>query len=112
MTTIIRIDHDIQYSQYDDSFIREYIKKIPYTVLSIHKRKSTGGNTHIKIEIEEDISPLDTLMIRAMLHDDARRIRGDLERYMLHSPVFGLLFDEKYFPLTGEIKKCGVWVKI
>jgi len=110
--TIIRIDHDIQYSQYDESFIKEYIKKIPYTILSIHKRESTGGNTHIKIEIAEDVSPLDTLMIRAVLHDDSRRIRGDLERYLLDSPVFGLLFDEKYYLSTGEIKRCGEWIKI
>lgn len=111
-TTTVRIDHDISYSEYDTSFLDAYRERCPYTILAMEKRESTGGNTHIKVIVEGDLSPLDTLIVRAIFHDDSRRIRGDLERYALNSPVFGLLFDEKYYPLTGEIKKAGEWVKI
>lgn len=109
--TTVRIDHDIPYSLYNTSYVREYIARLPYPVSEVYMRESTGGNTHLKVIIPMEISPLDEIIIRAIMHDDERRIRGDLERYALESPVFGLLFDEKKFS-DGSLMKCGEWVKI
>ena len=109
--TTVRIDHDIPYSVYNMEYIRGYIQKLPYPVQEVYIRESTGGNTHIKLIVPVELSPLDELLIRAIMHDDERRIRGDLERYALNSPVFGLLFDEKKFS-NGEHKVCGEWVEI
>ena len=111
-TTTVRIDHDVIYDEYDTSFIKKYAKRIPFKVISMSIRRSTGNNTHVKVVVEGILSPLDELMVRAVFHDDARRIRGDLERYLTNSPVFGLLFDEKYYPLSGELVKAGDWVKV
>lgn len=108
---VVRIDHDIPYHLYDTHFLQEWVKQIPYPVREMYMRESTGGNTHIKLVMWHEISPLDELMIRAVMHDDPKRIRGDLERYLFDSPIFGLLFDEKKFS-DGTTLKCGEWVKI
>lgn len=110
MTTVIRIDHDISFSRYDTAYVKDWIKKMPYTVISTEMRESTGGNTHIKVIIKENISPIDTLMLRAVLHDDSRRIRGDLERYLFESPLFDILFDAKRE--NGITRYAGEWIAI
>ena len=110
--TRIKIDHDISFSEYDTKYIIDWSQKIPYPISAIYIRRSTGGNTHVCVDIPLSLSPLDELLIRAIMHDDARRIRGDLERYLLDSKIFGLLFDEKYYPLTRVLKKAGKWIKI
>ncbi len=110
--TLVRVDHDILFTEYDITYIKNWSKKIPYPIKSIHIRRSCGGRTHALITIACDISQLDELLIRAILHDDARRIRGDLERYALNSPIFGLCFDEKYDSKTDTKTKAGEWIKI
>ena len=112
MFTDIRIDHDIPHSEYDISHILRWSKKIPYPVRSIFIRSSCGGNTHVLVTVKGDLSPLDTLLIRAIMRDDTRRLRGDLERYATNSKVFGLLFDEKIDVETGERFNAGEWVKV
>lgn len=110
--TEVRIDHDINFSEYDITFIQRWKKKIPYKILKMYIRKSCGGRTHVKLIVKGDISPLDQLLIRAIMHDDTRRLRGDLERYALNSPVFGLLFDEKFNSKTRERTMAGEWVQV
>ena len=110
--TDIRIDHDIPFSDYDIKHILKWSAKIRYPVRGIYIRSSCGGNTHVLITVKGDLSPLDQLLIRAIMRDDSRRLRGDLERYALNSPVFGLLFDEKLNCDTGEVSRAGEWVKV
>jgi len=58
------------------------------------------------------LSPIDQMLIRAVMHDDKRRLRGDMERYLLDSPLFGLLFDVKYSSQTGLITRAGEWMEV
>ena len=112
MISSVLIDHDINFSEYDTKFILNWKEKLPYDILAIHVRKSCGGRTHVKVDVSGEISPIDQLLIRAIMHDDSRRIRGDLERYALDSNMFGLLFDEKYNSITGEKTFAGNWERI
>ena len=110
--TEIRIDHDIPFSEYDTSHLYRWVKRVPYKVKDMSIRRSCGGNTHVLMNVYGDLSPIDQLLIRAIMHDDSRRIRGDLERYAIDAKVFGLLFDEKMNLDTGIHAKAGEWIKI
>ena len=111
MATRIRIDHDIPYSEYNTSILKGWIKKLPYDVQAVYIRQSCGGNTHVCVKLAGKLSRFEQLMVRATLHDDARRIRGDLERTLIKSPAFGLLFDIK-IDTAGTVHTAGDWVKI
>lgn len=110
--TRVEIDHDIAYDEYDIQYVSRWIQKLPYKVLEMHIRRSCGGNTHVALVIDGDISQIDQMLIRAVMHDDTRRLRGDMERYLLDSPVFGLLFDIKYNSRSGTISEAGQWIRL
>ncbi len=112
MITKVKIDHDIPFTSYSQQFILSWRKKIPYEVTEMFIRRSCGGNTHICVCVNGNLSPLDELLIRAIMHDDSRRIRGDLERYALNSPLFGLLFDVKYNSNYCVPTYAGEWCKV
>jgi len=111
---IIRIDHDIPFSEYDEGYLLKWLEKLPkkYIIQAVYIRESCGCNTHAKVEIEGYVHPLEEMMIRAVLHDDCRRIRGDLERLMLDSPIFSLLFDIRHDTEKNITLKAGKWVRI
>jgi len=110
--TRVEIDHDIPYDDYDTGYILRWIQKLPYDVLELYIRRSCGGNTHVALIVVGDLSPIDQMLIRAVMHDDKRRLRGDMERYLLDSPLFGLLFDAKYSSKTGIITRAGEWMEV
>ena len=110
--TWVKIDHDFIFEEYNPEYILSWSKKIPYPVKEIKIRRSCGGNTHVCVKIGMKISKIDELLIRAIMRDDPRRLRGDLERYALNSEIFGLLFDHKINVDTGEVFKAGNWIKI
>ena len=107
----VYIDHDILFDEYDVSYIKKWCVKLPYEVKSMDIRKSSSGNTHVRITVSGELTRIDELMIRAIMHDDSRRIRGDLERLCLGSSVFGLIFSEKGY-LPDIVKKCGEWQEV
>ena len=109
--TDVRIDHDITFSDYDTEYLKHWLSRVPYPITKVYIRSSCGGNTHVKVSVPIELSPLDELLIRAILRDDARRIRGDLERYALNSKVFGLLFDTK-IDEEHRVYYAGIWIDI
>jgi len=109
--TDIRIEHDIPFFTYDIDYLKRRLLRVPYPITKVCMRQSCGGNTHVKVTVPMELSPIDELLIRAILRDDARRIRGDLERYALNSKVFGLLFDIKVDE-DKRVYHAGIWVDI
>lgn len=106
----IGLDWDIQFEGIKKSmsynictaFCKEYFYKM-------YIRKSSTGNTHVRIELPYKIPFTLQLMIRAYLRDDAFRITNDLRRLLtgqdyvdVNNPSEGwesshtdILFDEK-----------------
>lgn len=96
-------------------YIRDYIKKIPsmYPVYAAKWRLSPSGKgIHILLDIGAELSDLDTILIRAVMHDDCKRLRLDLIRYLYASREIGLIFSQKINVGTGEKKHAGEWTVI
>ena len=94
----IYIDIDTPYLIYIYSFHYIYMKKkINYLKevfgdIEVYIRKSSSGNTHLKlefktVEIFEGFTFYDSLIIRAYLDDDEKRIRADCFRYFVLNDI-------------------------
>ena len=97
---------------YINSTIMSYIMKIPsmYPVYAAKWRVSPSGKgIHILLDIGAELSDLDTILIRAVMHDDCKRLRLDLIRYLYASREIGLIFSQKINVGSGEKKQAGEW---
>lgn len=108
----IRIDYDIPFEKFDSGMPIRLSQKIPSEVSEIYMRKSTGGNTHVLLVFLRPIFPVQTLFARAIMRDDSRRLRADMERFILRTREIDFCFSEIMNVTTGEIKRSGEWVKI
>jgi hypothetical protein len=109
----ITLDIDLEYS----GFIRSYecldLKAQVRTMLGrrcgLNIRRSATGRTHARIFLEHEITFYDSLRYRAVLGDDAHRIKLDLSRMYEYGDLefTGRLFDEKL--VKGKICKAGTW---
>lgn len=106
------IDHDIPFSEYPVDEIFDLCNKLPQEPTAIFYRESCGGNTHIKLLFHPPIFEIQSLFVRAIMLDDSRRLRADMERFILRTREINWLFQHKLNLETGEIKSCGEWVKL
>lgn len=106
----ITVDVDVPYRLYLLDSARVLIDHIPW-VFARFIRKSSNGNVHLKIYFRSDISLFDSLLIRAYLGDDPKRLACDLRRFYLTrlEVKTGRCFDEKY--QDGELHTAGPWVR-
>jgi hypothetical protein len=105
---IITIDIDKPFGEFGQDTMTQMIDSIPW-VTARWFRRSSGGNIHIKLMGETDISLFDSLCIRAYLGDDPKRIACDLRRYYhtKEESKTGRCFDEKY--IDGVLFMAGGW---
>lgn len=108
----IRIDYDIPFDDFDTGYPIRLSQKIPSEVSEIYMRKSTGGNTHVMVVFLRGIFPLQSLFARAIMRDDSRRLRADMERFVLRTRDIEFCFSEKMNVSTGEILRSGEWMRI
>lgn len=117
----IYVDWDIEY-RYRRRYYKylkeavDYLKKamIPYR---LYERRSSSGNTHIKIDAgldynlpDDDLFLLE-LMVRALARDDAYRLAVDIMRYSKYGiKETNRLFDMK--SVKGRVKRAGKWREI
>lgn len=130
----IYIDHDtpFQYALNPESRYRVFLREA-YTYLETKKpfyavygevlpmriRESSAGNTHVAIRLHMDETPqpeLDlmyALCARAVMHDDSKRLRADLERMLLGQYLsVGKIFSTKKDIVTGITRHAGPWIEI
>jgi len=111
----ITLDWDISYSTIKNSRIynefKEWVKQNKDMILKIEARKSSHGNTHIRITLNKKISEFQVFQIRAYLHDDVYRLALDLIRSYENKPN-NRLWDEKFDAKTKEILRAGKWEDI
>jgi hypothetical protein len=101
--------------QTTSDYIIGYLKKIPamYPVYGVKWRFSpSGGGLHILLDIGAELSDLDEILVRAVMHDDCKRLRLDLIRYLYGSREIGLIFSQKISVGSGEKKTAGDWIEI
>lgn len=103
----VNVDIDTPYDLINRGELEKRIQHIP-RAHSYYIRKSSNGNTHVKVNFWEPVDTLKSFMIRAYLADDPYRIRGDLRRMYEHGTLamYMVLFDEKY---DGKLTKAGEW---
>ena len=113
MNYVVYIDHDYPYDEYDIGYYTALTEKLPVKPDKIEIRKSCSGNVHMRLSFFSTlISDLDTLFIRAIMLDDSRRLRADMERYYLKTREINLCFAIKLMLETGEVFRAGEWVEI
>jgi len=112
----IYIDIDTDYTSYiEDGKVAEFIQQLLKGFcfhFELWIRRSASDRVHHKIVLEEPVSLFESLQIRAMLGDDAFRIRQDLARYYYTQEITktGRIFDEKF--INGEVKRAGKWIRL
>jgi len=106
---IVRIDHDVDYNHIDRDYIRYLVSKLPERPAKCYIRKSCGGNTHIMLNFNNALSEIQIFFIRAVMRDDSRRLRADMERYILCTREVEFCFSEKL--INGEIQRAGEWIE-
>jgi len=116
--TIVGLDYDIKF---EDFFAKvslfmqnlEVLKKFingKYELKEIKWRPSSRGHTHVALFFDKPVSKIDSLIIRAIMYDDAYRIRADLKR-MAEGGKFDVLFDKKIKIYKGKREEytAGEW---
>lgn len=101
--------------EYVSSVVITKLRAVPYwyPIKSTKWRlSSSGAGIHILIELGVDISDIDSLLIRAAMNDDYKRLRLDMIRYLYATREIGLIFSEKIFVRTGEKRVAGEWVEV
>ncbi len=112
MQTEITLDIDMPYDEYASSVLCErliYFAQNNILVknkISLFKRKSSRGNTHVKLIISDNISDLKIYQIRAYLGDDVHRLRLDLIRDFEKREI-NRLWDSKYY--KNSLYEAGNW---
>lgn len=99
---------------YISSVVRAKIAAVPYwyPVKSAKWRVSSSGEgIHILVDLAVEISDIDSLLIRAVMNDDYKRLRLDMIRYLYATREIGLIFSEKILVRTGEKRVAGEWVE-
>lgn len=112
---------------YDIFFVDFEIIAIPYTnkllselethlgtKISAAYRRSSSGNTHVRLTFPESLTVLEGFEIRMFMGDCQDRIRLDMIRYLRTQDIFDInkAFDTKYqFDEEGnpESKSAGQW---
>ena len=113
MTKTLYLDHDVNYKSYFSSQKYEAFKmwfpKITnvYGPAKIQIRESPNEKVHLKLDFDVDIELFDTMIIRALLADDAYRLIMDLKRCFTVPDETNRIFDEKWS--DGQMKKAGEW---
>lgn len=110
--TEITLDWDISFDTFRNSVSFDILKKwvrLRRELIKVECRKSSHGNTHIRITLSDTIEEMTMYQIRSYLRDDIYRIGLDLIRAYQGKPT-NRLWDEKYDSLNGEILKAGDWI--
>ena len=107
----ITLDIDYKYnSKKAKEKIKEILKVFDYNPnIKIFKRKSSSGNLHILIIMDNNTTLEEHFFIRLYLGDDIKRIENDIKRLKKGLP-FNRLWDYKYN--GDEYSKAGEWVRI
>lgn len=106
------IDHDVPFVLADIEYLAYCIRLLPQSPDEAYVRESTGGNTHVKLVYNRGIMPIQALFVRAIMRDDSRRLRADMQRFIRCEREIDYCFSEKIDVDTGEIKKAGDWVRL
>ena len=112
-TAMITVDIDEPYSEWTRENLprmRKTIYRVP-GVKSAFIRKSSGGNVHIRVHLDREISMFESFLLRAHFGDDAARLACDLDRFYRTGKLedTGRTFDQKY--TRGTIRYAGKWLR-
>ena len=115
---IVGLDFDVKFQDFfakADLFMQnlEVLKKFiknKYELKEIKWRPSSRGHTHVSLIFNKPVNKIDSLIIRAIMYDDAYRIRADLKR-MAENGKFDVLFDKKIRIYKGKKEEyvAGEW---
>ena len=109
----VTIDIDEDFDEWTHSAMFNTIRdRIRDKVAGVWKstiRRSSNNHVHIKVYLNDNLSLLESLALRAFLNDDPVRIACDLDRYYRTGDLdqTGRCFDEKYS--KGKLRKAGKW---
>lgn len=111
----ITIDLDYKFEEFKAVMLPDYKREMlarlmkRYSVRQMFMRRSSRGNTHVRIELSRPVNFLDSLVIRAVMCDDPARIACDLDRYheFGNDDQTNRCFDEKI--KDGEKHSAGIW---
>lgn len=97
-------------------YVREQVVKIEAKIeqsLYVEYRRSSSGNTHVRVTFPEQITVSDAFYIRANLFDDLTRLSLDMRRFSLWGSLHEIhkCFDEKA-TTKGGVKKAGPWIPL
>jgi len=113
MRDSIDLDWDIMYETVRSSVswrvLNQYLEKTIDKVVFCYMRRSSSGNTHIRLVFENELTEMFKYQIRALLRDDVYRMRLDLIRSYT-SKETNRLWDWKI--KEGEWKGASEWEKI
>ena len=111
----LTLDWDIEYADMDKSvswnILKKYVKdlKAHNDYVEVYKRRSSSGNTHIKLRYDYELSTLKIYQLRALLRDDIYRLRLDLIRDYNNDET-NRLWDFKI--KNGEILVASDWERV
>lgn len=113
----IYVDIDSDFQRFEQSktcqHIRENMKneKLKHligNVYEIYVRKSSSGNVHLRLDLENAIDVLEMFELRALFHDDTVRIAIDLRRLVLQGEdEINRIFSSKF--KDGVKYEAGEW---
>lgn len=114
----IFIDIDIDFNQYIYSgYFTSLKKKVKileedYGKIYLHIRRSSSGNTHVRLTMSDLFYVLDSFCIRAFLKDDVHRLSLDMYRFITTKDTdkINRCFDCKI--THDEVKECGKWIDV
>lgn len=111
---LITVDIDEPFEEWKKTNLprtRDLVYKGVAGVKAAFIRKSSGGNVHIRLHLDHDVTIFESFMIRAFLCDDAARLACDLDRYYRTGQLedTGRTFNTKY--TRGQIRVAGKWMR-
>lgn len=127
MNTRLTLDWDIDYATVTDSvsygILKRFLKDNASKIRSAYIRRSSSGNTHVIVYLNEPQDDTTLYRLRYLLRDDIMRIKLDNIRDLIQSGEWsvgnyrvggaggtGRLFDWKI--KNGSLSESGEWTRI